>query len=620
MRIKYCSILATALIVFTTLLLPINVSANDACDVAGFNDPLLCGTKNSDEEAELQGRVGNVLGTIYIWIGIIAVIFIIVGGISFMTSSGDQQKITRAKKTITYSVAGLVVTLAAFAITNFFIGALEGRTEGGSGEVATTTEDHYKVKAVRPSFTKRTLYIDDTTTLTVSIIPDYAKNRTVTYTSNNPKVATVDKNGKIRAISAGEATITVASPEGPKQDVTITVKKRIEVTKITLDPTKISLEKGKSRTITATIEPKNAYDKTITWSSSDKKIATVDKNGKVTAKKAGNATITAKSTNGITATSKVEVYVQSKETFKNPIGSGADPWVYRKDDYYYYVRSVGNGIQIYKTTKLNKLQQSGGKVVYRNGSSSIWAPELHYYNGRWYIYAAIVYGSNASSRRMYVLESKSSDPLGSYTMIGELSTSGWAIDGTLMEYSGKLYFIWSGWPGGVNGRQNLYIARMSSPKKISGSRVLISSASQGWETLNNDPYVNEGPEVLKHNGKVFIIYSANGSWYKNYCLGMLTLSGSNPLSASAWKKSGPVFSSGNGVYGPGHASFVKSPDRKEDWIVYHANTSSSTPSGDSWWAARKIFIQPFTWNSNGTPNFGKPKSTSTKIRVPSGTR
>ena len=158
---------------------------------------------------------------------------------------------------------------------------------------------------------------------------------------------------------------------------------------------------------------------------------------------------------------------------------------------------------------------------------------------------------------------------------------------------------------------------MSSPKKISGNRVLISTPAS-WERKDY-PYINEGPEVLTHNGKVFIVYSANGSWHYNYCLATLRLNGSNPLSQSSWVKSGgPVFSSGNGVYGPGHASFVKSPDGKEDWIIYHGNRNPNTPEGDSWWNSREIFIQRFSWNSNGSPYFGSPKTSSQN--VPSGTK
>ena len=68
------------------------VFADDACSIAGFNDPLICGTPHEDEEAELKTRVRNVLNVVYLWIGIIAVIVMVIGGIRYMTSSDDAAK------------------------------------------------------------------------------------------------------------------------------------------------------------------------------------------------------------------------------------------------------------------------------------------------------------------------------------------------------------------------------------------------------------------------------------------------------------------------------------------------------------------------------------------------
>ena len=529
--------------------------------------------------------------------------------------------------------------------------------------------------------------------LNATITPANATDKSIKWTVNYTSIATVDTNGTVTAKANG--TVTVKATTTNRKIAKCIIKVKTSPNSLKLNKTTLSLNTGKSERLIATLEPKTVTEKNITWTSSNGNIASVDKNGKITAKKVGNITITAKTSNGKTAKCTVKVGKTIKVTFyanggngggtqkftygvknqkfnikvsrtgytfskwntkangkgtsysyKNAVSDsfinksssevklyaiwkansykngtlyGADPWVYRKGNYYYYIVSTGSSIKIYKTTLLNKLTQSGGKVVYSGGS--IWAPELHFINNRWYIYAAIQYDSNERSRRMYVFESKNADPFSKYTRVGQLNTGGWAIDGTVLQHNKKLYFIWSGWPGSYNGRQNLYIASMSSPKHISGSRVLISSPSQHWETLDTNPYVNEGPQVLKHNNKVFIVYSANGSWYKRYCLGMLTLNGSNPLKSSSWKKTnGAVFSSGNGVYGPGHACFVKSPDGMEDWIIYHGNTNPNTPSGNRWWDERKVFMKKFTWNKNGTPNFGKPLSPSKSLNPPSGTK
>ncbi|MBS4196961.1 family 43 glycosylhydrolase [Lederbergia citri] len=313
--------------------------------------------------------------------------------------------------------------------------------------------------------------------------------------------------------------------------------------------------------------------------------------------------------------------------FENPVlGDGADPWVVKHSDgYYYYTQTTGRDITIWKSKTLTGLATASKKVVYipsDNGphSQSIWAPEIHFIEGKWYIYFAA--SGNTGSHRMYVLQSEGSDPFGPYsfpegTEYGKIAdpTDKWAIDGTVLEYKNKLYFIWSGWEGDVNVSQHLYIAPMSNPWTISGERVEISRPDLAWEK-NGFPLINEGPQVLKNQqGKVFIIYSASGSWTNDYCLGMLSFEGKNPLDASSWKKHPyPTFETNTDadVYGPGHSSFVKSPDGKEDWIVYHAAKFK-----DGGWT-RNVKMQKFSWNKDGTPNFGKPVGTKTLLRVPSG--
>ncbi len=150
--------------------------------------------------------------------------------------------------------------------------------------------------------------------------------------------------------------------------------------------------------------------------------------------------------------------------------------------------------------------------------------------------------------------------------------------------------------------------------KSSGvDRVSISSPTMQWERRGGPPFVSEGPAVLNKDGKVHIIYSASGSWTDDYCLGQLTFLGGDPMLRSAWAKTGPVFERSGDVFGPGHASFTKSPDGTEDWIVYHAAKSQ----GSGW--DRNIRIQPFGWDILGSPVFGSPVPTTTPLRLPSGT-
>jgi GH43 family beta-xylosidase len=95
--------------------------------------------------------------------------------------------------------------------------------------------------------------------------------------------------------------------------------------------------------------------------------------------------------------------------------------------------------------------------------------------------------------------------------------------------------------------------------------------------------VNEGPQALQHDNRIFIVYSASGCWTDYYALGMLSFTGKNNLlDSAAWVKNPqPVFkqSKENEVFAPGHNSFFKSPDGKEDWILYHANSKPGEGCG-----------------------------------------
>lgn len=174
--------------------------------------------------------------------------------------------------------------------------------------------------------------------------------------------------------------------------------------------------------------------------------------------------------------------------------------------------------------------------------------------------------------------------------------------------------IWSGWEGDKNGNQNIFIAKMRSPIKIKGTRHRISKANYDWEKFGdlndaNNPLhvnVNEGPQASIHQDKLFTIYSASGCWTDYYAVGMLTCSGNAKVTDSLqWHKSvRPVFSQSvdNKVFASGHNSFFKSPDGKEDWILYHANDNAGEGCGRH----RSPRAQQFSWNADGSPYFGVP--------------
>jgi GH43 family beta-xylosidase len=188
----------------------------------------------------------------------------------------------------------------------------------------------------------------------------------------------------------------------------------------------------------------------------------------------------------------------------------------------------------------------------------------------------------------------------------------------VFQYKEQWYLIWSGWEGDADVRQDIYIARLKDPWTTDGARVMLSKPTYEWEQIGS-PDVNEGPEALVNpGGKLFITYSASGCWTDDYSLGLLTLKeGGDPMSPMDWTKSPtPVFTKKpeNGAFAPGHNSFFKSRDGKEDWIIYHANSTAGQGCGN----VRNPRMQTFTWNADGTPNFGEPVKINTPIKKPSG--
>lgn len=337
---------------------------------------------------------------------------------------------------------------------------------------------------------------------------------------------------------------------------------------------------------------------------------------------------------GMHPTAEPSPAVASRCTFTNPVAPGADPWIVRHDGSYYLVASEKAGITVYKSATLTDPHQNG-VVVWTPpasgwNSTNVWAPELHFIAGRWYIYyAAGSSGPPFVHQHAGVLESIGTDPQQPgyldrgilYT--GDSIASGranrWAIDLTVHTLGGQLFAVWSGWIDSATTdrtQQHLFMARMSDPRTIATDRVKISSPTESWELQSSADglSLNEGPEFLERRGKVFVIYSTGESWLTTYKLGQLELKAplTDPMNPAMVVKTGPVFAGTPTVFGVGHASFTTSPDGREDWIVYHAKRAT-TPGWD-----RDIREQQFTWNADGSPNFGVPVTVGAPIARPAG--
>lgn len=311
---------------------------------------------------------------------------------------------------------------------------------------------------------------------------------------------------------------------------------------------------------------------------------------------------------------------------RNPLNAygGADPWLTYYEGNYYLATTTGASEWLMRSSPtLAGLKTAVPVQIYAETEPSrccnFWAPEFYLLDGpngpRWYFYYSAGTSDTLDNQHTHVLESAGTDPMGPYiykARIYDSQTDVWAIDGSILQIDESLYFLFSSWTG---PNQSLYIAPMSDPWTISGPRVLIAYPEYEWERVGLN--VNEGPVALYHDDQIFIVYSASYCATPDYKLGLITYTGGDPLKTESWVKSPePVFarSDENGVFGPGHNGFFQSPDGTEDWIVYHANDAAS----DGCDQGRTTRAQKFTWNEDGTPDFGVPLAPTEKIAAPAG--
>ena len=255
--------------------------------------------------------------------------------------------------------------------------------------------------------------------------------------------------------------------------------------------------------------------------------------------------------------------------------------------------------------------------------AEVWAPELHFVRARWYLYYAASNGRNAN-HRMGVLRSVSDNAQGEYEDLGQMYTGDdvagrtdnrWAIDGTVLELRGQLYFAWSGWAD-HRDEQHLYIAAMSDPATVSSNRVrIVPNDCHPWERVKECPRhrgLHEGPAFLRRHGKLFIVYSCSGSWEHTYKLGLLSMDeAADPMDPCSWTKHRqPAMQSTRDVFGIGHCSFTTSTDGREDWVLFHSKKSRV----DGW--LRSVHAQRFGWTADGLPDLGRPLSAGERMPVP----
>ena len=298
----------------------------------------------------------------------------------------------------------------------------------------------------------------------------------------------------------------------------------------------------------------------------------------------------------------------------------ADPYVYRHvDGMYYFTASVPayDGIVLRKSAALFGLADAEETMVWKkheNGpmSAHIWAPELHYLNGKWYLYFAGGEKEDVWKIRPYVLECADEDPVtGTWRELGkmnaapedEFSFRSFSLDATVFENAGKHYYVWAEKVGTGKQISNLYIAEMADPNHLKTVQVLLTTPDYDWERVGF--WVNEGPAVLKRGGKLLLTYSASETG-ACYCMGMLTADeDADLLDPASWKKERyPVLKSDDlrGIYGPGHNSFTKD-EEGNDILVYHARTEAVIAGNPLYNPNRHAMLMKVKWEENNRPVF-----------------
>jgi GH43 family beta-xylosidase len=298
----------------------------------------------------------------------------------------------------------------------------------------------------------------------------------------------------------------------------------------------------------------------------------------------------------------------------------ADPYVVLSEDgWYYFTASVPayDGIVLRRAKSLAELPEAEEKYIWHCHESGpmskhIWAPELHFLFGKWYIYYAGGEKEDIWKIRPYVLECQGSDPMNDpwiekgkmrRAAEDEFSFEAFSLDATVFENKGKWYYIWAEKVGVGKQISNLYIAEMENGYTLKTVQVLLTTPDYDWERIGF--WVNEGPGILRHNGKIFMTYSASETG-TCYCVGMLTADENDDLlDPRSWKKERyPVLASceEKHIYGPGHNSFTKD-EEGNDIIVYHARTETEIVGDPLYNPNRHAMLMKVTWDADGRPVF-----------------
>ena len=305
----------------------------------------------------------------------------------------------------------------------------------------------------------------------------------------------------------------------------------------------------------------------------------------------------------------------------NPlVKNRADAQVFRHTDGWYYLTG---SVPEYDRLVLRRAKTIGGltnapeRVLWRHEakgpmSGFLWAPELHWIDGRWIMYFAAGPsggGEDVFRIRTYAVVCDGADPMtGNWTVLGQLQTpwGSFNLDSTSFVHRGTRYLAWAQREPGIDTNSNLYLAPLATPLTLAAKPARLTVPTLAWEVRGYK--VAEAPALLARNGRLFMTYSASATDAR-YCLGMLTArDDADIMDPAVWSKSPvPVMqtSVAHKIYGPGHNSFTVD-ERGRDMLVFHARDYEKINGDPLFDPNRHTRVQPIRYDAAGVPQFDPP--------------
>lgn len=279
------------------------------------------------------------------------------------------------------------------------------------------------------------------------------------------------------------------------------------------------------------------------------------------------------------AASAAQTARSTAKTYRNPVISGnlADPMVLEHDGVF-YLYATGEvegdkGTRVYTSKDLVHWEE--GPVVFRPGQPHVWAPDVWRdpASGKFYLYYTV-------NKNVGVAEAES--PLGPFTIVREFFKN--AIDAHLFrDDDGQLYLYYVQFPG-----FRIMVHPMASPTELKGEPKLVLQPAADWEKRAG--HVTEGPWMIKHRGRYYLLYSGSGADTPDYAVGYATAD--SPLGPFQRAKNNPIISRGEGIFGPGHGCAVRD-SAGQWWHVYHQKNTDRR----EW--SRFIAIDPLWFDAEG---------------------